>query len=143
MPTINQLVRRGRKKKPKRVKARVLEGRPQLSGIVLSAGIIEPRKPNSGQRKYCRVRLSTGVEVTCLIPGEGHNIQEHSRVLVRAGNSPDLSGIKYKVIRGPRDCHGITDSPKFKTRRNRGRSKYGSKKPTAEELARENRKKKQ
>lgn len=130
MPTRQQLVRKGRKKRRKPTKTRAFQGCGLRSGIVLHSGIREPKKPNSGQRKCVRVRLSNGIEVTAAVPGEGHNLQEHARVLVRGGNRPDLPGVKYVVVRGTRDCAPVENSPKFGDRRNRGRSKYGTKKNT-------------
>lgn len=132
MPTINQITRGSRKRKRRTSKtARTLEGRPFASGIVLKTFVIKPVKPNSGDKKCCRVRLKkSGVDVTAYIPGEGHNVQEHAVVLVRGGTVQDLSGVKHKVVRGwgPGDCQGCGISPKFKVRRNRKRSKYGTRK---------------
>lgn len=121
MATNNQLVRKGRKKKVRKPKRAALEGCPEKRGTVLRAGIQNPRKPNSAERKVARVRLSNGREVTALIPGEGHNLQEHSVVLVRGAEVPDLSGVKYKIIRGVLDCAGVGAD------RHKGRSKYGQK----------------
>lgn len=128
MPTIQQLVRRRRKDKTKRTATqRTLQGCPQRRGVVLKTMVLNPKKPNSANRLCCRVRLSNGIDVTCKIPGEGHSLQEHSVVLVRGGGTPDLVGVKHKVIRGPLDCRGVEISPKFKVRRNRARSRYGTK----------------
>jgi small subunit ribosomal protein S12 len=129
MPTIQQMVRGTRTKKRKRSATyRTLKGNPFLKAIVLRTMIVEPVKPNSANRLCCRVRLSNGVELTAHIPGEGHNINEHSRVLIRGGNVPDLPGVKHKVVRGWGDCCAVEMSSKFKTRRNRARSRYGTKK---------------
>ncbi len=122
MPTINQLVRKGREKQKKKSKSPVLEGCPQKRGVCLQVKAITPKKPNSALRKIARVRLSNGREVTAYIPGEGHNIQEHSIVLVRGGRVRDLPGVRYTVVRGVYDCAGVED-------RKQGRSKYGTKQP--------------
>jgi len=122
MPTINQLVRKGRRKVKKKSKAPVLGACPQLSGVCLQVKTQTPKKPNSALRKIARVRLSNGKEITAYIPGEGHNLQEHSIVLVRGGRVRDLPGVRYHVIRGALDASGVED-------RRRGRSKYGAKKP--------------
>src|SRR5213083_2095670 len=122
MPTINQLVRKPRRKPRKRQKSRALQGRPQLRGVVLWAGIRNPRKPNSAERTVARVRLSNGFEVTAFIPGEGHNVQEHSVVLVRGGRVRDLPGVRYHIVRGSLDTAGVKD-------RKQSRSKYGAKRP--------------
>ncbi len=122
MPTINQLVRKGRKKILKRSKSPVLEGCPQKRGVCLQVKTMTPKKPNSALRKVARVRLSNGKEVTVYIPGEGHNLQEHSIVLVRGGRVRDLPGVRYHVIRGVLDASGVED-------RRRSRSKYGTKRP--------------
>src|SRR6266446_8322495 len=103
VPTIDQLVRNPRKKKHQKQKTRALGGHPQLKGVVTATSIRTPKKPNSAQRKIARVRLSNGQEVTAYIPGEGHNVQEHSIVLVRGGRVRDLPGVKYHLIRGNRD----------------------------------------
>lgn len=121
MPTINQLVRKGREKQDKRSKSPVLEGCPQKRGVCLQVRAVTPKKPNSALRKIARVRLSNGREVTAYIPGEGHNLQEHSIVLVRGGRVRDLPGVRYTVVRGVYDCAGVED-------REQGRSKYGAKK---------------
>jgi small subunit ribosomal protein S12 len=122
MPTINQLVRKGRKDKPKKRKAVVLDRCPQKKGVCVQVKTITPKKPNSALRKIARVRLSNGRETTAYIPGEGHNLQEHSIVLVRGGRVRDLPGVRYTVVRGVYDCAGVDD-------RRRSRSKYGTKKP--------------
>ncbi len=122
MPTINQLVRFGRKQKVYRSKARALDRCPAKRGVCLQVKTMTPKKPNSALRKIARVRLSNGKEVTAYIPGEGHNLQEHSIVLVRGGRVRDLPGVRYHVIRGTLDAAGVDD-------RRRGRSKYGTKRP--------------
>lgn len=122
MPTINQLVRKGRKKFKKKSKAPVLERCPQKRAVCLQVKTMNPKKPNSALRKVARVRLSNGKEVTAYIPGEGHNLLEHSIVLVRGGRVRDLPGVKYHIIRGAVDTMGVEG-------RRRGRSKYGAKKP--------------
>lgn len=120
MPTINQLVRKGRKSKVKRSKSPVLDACPQKRGVCLQVKTQTPKKPNSALRKVARVRLSNGKEITAYIGGEGHNLQEHSVVLVRGGRVRDLPGVRYHVIRGTLDASGVDD-------RAQGRSKYGSK----------------
>ncbi len=120
MPTINQLVRKGRKKVLKKSKSVDLERCPQKKGVCLQVMTRTPKKPNSALRKVARVRLSNGKEVTVYIPGEGHNLQEHSIVLIRGGRVPDLPGVKYHMIRGKLDTAGVEG-------RKRGRSKYGAK----------------
>jgi small subunit ribosomal protein S12 len=122
MPTINQLIRKGRKKKIQKPKAPLLEKCPQKRGVCLQVKTQTPKKPNSALRKIARVRLSSGKEITAYIPGEGHNLQEHSIVLVRGGRVRDLPGVRYHVVRGTLDTMGVDD-------RKRGRSKYGTKKP--------------
>jgi len=122
VPTINQLVRKGREKVIKKSKAPALEGNPQKRGVCVRVYTTTPKKPNSALRKVARVRLSNGYEVTCYIPGEGHNLQEHSIVLVRGGRVKDLPGVRYKIIRGALDAAGVKD-------RRQSRSKYGAKKP--------------
>ncbi len=122
MPTINQLVRKGREKVKKKSKAPALEGNPQKRGVCVRVYTTTPKKPNSALRKVARVRLSNGYEVTCYIPGIGHNLQEHSIVLVRGGRVKDLPGVRYKVIRGALDAAGVKD-------RKQSRSKYGTKRP--------------
>jgi len=121
MPTINQLVRKGRKKAKRKSKAPALRGCPQRRGVCLLVKTQTPKKPNSALRKVCRVRLTSGHEVTAYIGGEGHNLQEHSVVLVRGGRVKDLPGVRYHVVRGTLDSLGVEG-------RNRGRSKYGAKK---------------
>jgi len=133
MATINQLVRKGRTAKRKKDKSRHLKGNPQVAGTVLRVMVLNPCKPNSAERHSCRVRLSNGGEVTCYVPGRGMNIQEHSRVLVRGGIAPDLRGVKYKVVRGNRDCAGVSDEMGGKKNstpvpRKNSRSLYGVKK---------------
>ncbi|HCQ03946.1 MAG TPA: 30S ribosomal protein S12 [Candidatus Latescibacteria bacterium] len=122
MPTINQLIRHGRKKIQKKTKSPALRGCPQKRGSCLQVKTQTPKKPNSALRKIARVRLMNGIEATCYIPGEGHNLQEHNIVLVRGGRIKDLPGVRYHIIRGALDTSGVAD------RRN-GRSKYGTKKP--------------
>jgi len=122
MPTINQLVRNPRRSVHKRSKAPVLDGCPQKRGVCLIVRTMTPKKPNSALRKIARVRLSNGKEVTAYIPGEGHNLQEHSIVLVRGGRVRDLPGVKYHIIRGVLDAAGVEQ-------RRKSRSKYGAKAP--------------
>ncbi|MHC4597694.1 MAG: 30S ribosomal protein S12 [Planctomycetota bacterium] len=122
MPTINQLARKGRKRVLKKKKTPILEECPQKRGVCLQVKTLTPKKPNSALRKIARVRLSNGKEVTAYIPGEGHNLQEHSIVLVRGGRVRDLPGVRYHVVRGVLDTQGVED-------RKQSRSKYGSKKP--------------
>ena len=122
MPTINQLIRFGRKDKGSRSGAPALDACPAKRGVCLQVKTMTPKKPNSALRKIARVRLSNGKEVTAYIPGEGHNLQEHSIVLVRGGRVRDLPGVRYHVIRGTLDTSGVED-------RKQGRSKYGAKKP--------------
>lgn len=128
MPTINQLCANPRKIERKKSKSRDLENCPQRRGVCLIVKTMTPKKPNSALRKVARVRLSNGREVTAYIPGIGHNLQEHSIVLVRGGRVRDLPGIRYHIIRGVLDCAAVEDQEKFGVRRNRGRSKYGTKK---------------
>ena len=120
MPTINQLVRKSRKQNRKFTKAPVLDRCPQKQGVCLQVRTMTPKKPNSALRKIPRVRLSNGKEVTVYIPGEGHNLQEHSIVLVRGGRVRDLPGVRYQVIRGARDALGVDG-------RKQSRSRYGAK----------------
>jgi small subunit ribosomal protein S12 len=122
MPTINQLVRQGRKKQRVKTNAPALDACPQKRGVCVRVYTSTPKKPNSALRKIARVRLTNGMEVTSYIPGEGHNLQEHSLVLIRGGRVKDLPGVRYHIIRGTLDASGIAD-------RRRGRSKYGSKRP--------------
>ncbi|GIW74901.1 MAG: 30S ribosomal protein S12 [Phycisphaerales bacterium] len=121
MPTINQLCRNPRRTPKVKSKVRDIEGCPQRRGVCLSVKTVTPKKPNSALRKVARVRLSNGREVTAYIGGEGHNLQEHSIVLVRGGRVPDLPGVRYHVVRGALDCLGVEG-------RKQGRSKYGTKK---------------
>jgi small subunit ribosomal protein S12 len=135
MPTVNQLVRKGRRKLTKRIKAPALrysfnaleneskrsrKGSPQKRGVCIQVRTMTPKKPNSALRKIARVRLSNGIEVTAYIPGEGHNLQEHSVVLIRGGRVKDLPGVRYHIIRGALDAAGVTN-------RQQARSKYGAK----------------
>jgi len=122
MPTINQLVRKGRNKVKYKSKSPVLDSCPQKRGVCLQVKTMTPKKPNSALRKIARVRLSNGKEVTVYIPGEGHNLQEHSIVLIRGGRVRDLPGVRYHVLRGGLDASGVEA-------RRRSRSKYGAKRP--------------
>jgi small subunit ribosomal protein S12 len=122
MPTISQLVRKGRKKVQKKTKSPALQGSPQKRGVCTRVYTTTPKKPNSALRKVARVRLTNGFEVTSYIPGEGHNLQEHSIILIRGGRVKDLPGVRYHTIRGTLDASGVSD-------RRQGRSKYGAKKP--------------
>lgn len=137
MPTINQLVRKGRKPKSKKTTSPALQwtfnsfkqrrtrqpkGAPQKRGVCTQVKTLTPKKPNSALRKVARVRLSNGIEVTAYIPGEGHNLQDHSVVLVRGGRVKDLPGVRYHIVRGTLDAEGVDD-------RKQGRSKYGAKTP--------------
>ncbi|MDQ7843951.1 MAG: 30S ribosomal protein S12 [Armatimonadota bacterium] len=122
MPTINQLVRYGRRRMRAKTKSPHLEHNPQKRGVCLQVRTMTPKKPNSALRKIARVRLTNQHEVTAYIPGIGHNLQEHSVVLIRGGRVPDLPGIRYHIIRGTIDAAGVTD-------RRQGRSKYGAKRP--------------
>ena len=122
MPTINQLIRKGRKAQPKRKKTPALNACPQRRGVCTRVYTTTPKKPNSALRKVARVRLTNGIEVTAYIGGEGHNLQEHSVVLIRGGRVKDLPGVRYHVVRGSLDTSGVDD-------RRRGRSKYGTKRP--------------
>ena len=136
MPTVNQLVRHGRKRLVKKIKAPALryirntlrnrvyrgKGSPQKLGVCLQVRTVTPKKPNSALRKVARVRMTNGMEVTAYIPGEGHTLQEHSVVLIRGGRVKDLPGVRYHIIRGALDATGVAD-------RRRGRSKYGTKRP--------------
>ncbi|MCB2212129.1 30S ribosomal protein S12 [bacterium] len=121
MPTVNQLVRKGRKRIVKKGTAPALNNCPQRRGVCTRVYTTTPKKPNSALRKVARVRLTNQIEVTAYIPGEGHNLQEHSIVLVRGGRVKDLPGVRYHIIRGTLDTSGVED-------RNQGRSKYGAKK---------------
>lgn len=122
MPTINQLVRRGRKSSFKKTNSPALQSCPQKRGVCTRVMTITPKKPNSALRKVARVRLSNGIEVTAYIPGMGHNLQEHSVVVIRGGRVKDLPGVRYHIIRGSKDTTGVEG-------RKQGRSKYGTKKP--------------
>lgn len=122
MPTINQLVRQGRKKTSKRSNTPALKGSPQKRGVCVRVYTTTPKKPNSALRKVARVRLTNGMEVTSYIPGVGHNLQEHSVVLIRGGRVKDLPGVRYHIVRGTLDALGVSD-------RRQGRSKYGAKRP--------------
>ncbi len=121
MPTIQQLIRSGRERPTAKGKSPALKGSPQRRGVCTRVYTMTPKKPNSALRKVARVRLTSGAEVTCYIPGEGHNLQEHSIVLVRAGRVRDLPGVRYKIVRAALDTAGVKD-------RRQGRSKYGAKK---------------
>ena len=120
MPTIQQLVRKGRQSKPSKGKTPALKGAPQRRGVCTRVYTNTPKKPNSALRKVARVRLTSGMEVTAYIPGEGHNLQEHSIVLVRGGRVSDLPGVRYKVVRGALDASGVSG-------RRQARSRYGAK----------------
>ncbi|MDY6974284.1 MAG: 30S ribosomal protein S12 [Thermodesulfobacteriota bacterium] len=122
MPTINQLIRKGRRKPKKKAKTPALQGAPQKRGVCVRVYTSTPKKPNSALRKVARVRLTSGIEVTSYIPGTGHNLQEHSVVLIRGGRVKDLPGVRYHIIRGAMDTTGVDD-------RRQGRSKYGAKRP--------------
>jgi len=124
VPTINQLVRRGRQEKPVKLKSPAMGACPQKRGVCTRVYTQTPKKPNSALRKVARVRLTNGIEVTAYIPGEGHNLQEHSIVLIRGGRVKDLPGVRYHIIRGVLDSSGV------ESRRN-SRSKYGAKRPKA------------
>src|SRR3954465_12078335 len=121
MPTVNQLVRKGRTAPKPKGKTPALKGAPQRRGVCTRVYTTTPKKPNSALRKVARVRLSSGMEITAYIPGEGHNLQEHSIVLVRGGRVKDLPGVRYKIIRGTLDTSGVRD-------RKQARSRYGTKK---------------
>ena len=122
MPTTNQLIRRPREQQYSTSKSRDLKNCPQRRGVCLQVRTVTPKKPNSALRKVCRVRLSNGNEVTAYIGGEGHNLQEHSVVLIRGGRVKDLPGVRYHTVRGTLDTQGVAD-------RKQGRSKYGTKRP--------------
>jgi len=121
MPTVNQLVRKGRSAPKARMKTPALRGAPQKRGVCTRVYTTTPKKPNSALRKVARVKLTSGIEVTAYIPGEGHNLQEHSMVLVRGGRVKDLPGVRYKIIRGSLDTQGVKN-------RKQARSRYGAKK---------------
>ncbi|OHD21450.1 MAG: 30S ribosomal protein S12 [Spirochaetes bacterium RBG_16_67_19] len=124
MPTINQLVRKGREAVRRKNKAPALQSCPQKRGVCTRVMTVTPKKPNSALRKVARVRLVNGIEVTAYIPGIGHNLQEHSVVLIRGGRVKDLPGVRYHIVRGAKDTLGVED-------RRKARSKYGAKKPKA------------
>ncbi len=124
MPTINQLIRKGREKTTSKTKSPALQACPQRRGVCTRVMTVTPKKPNSALRKVARVRLTNGIEVTAYIPGIGHNLQEHSVVLIRGGRVKDLPGVRYHIVRGTKDTLGVTD-------RRKSRSKYGTKKPKA------------
>ena len=123
MPTINQLIRKGREAQSKRTKTPALKGAPQKRGVCTRVYTTTPKKPNSALRKVARVRLVNGMEVTAYIPGIGHNLQEHSVVMIRGGRVKDLPGVRYHIIRGTLDSVGVQG-------RKQGRSKYGAKRPS-------------
>lgn len=122
MPTISQLIRFGRQSAKKKTKSPALRGCPQRRGVCLQVRTMTPKKPNSALRKIARVRLTNNIEVTSYIPGEGHNLQEHSIVLVRGGRVKDLPGVRYHIVRGTLDTQGVAN-------RKKSRSKYGAKRP--------------
>ncbi len=122
MPTIAQLVKNGRKKVERKTKSPALKSCPQRRGVCVRVYTTTPKKPNSALRKVARIRLTNGMEVTSYIPGVGHNLQEHSIVLIRGGRVKDLPGVRYHILRGTLDCAGVGD-------RRQGRSKYGAKRP--------------
>jgi small subunit ribosomal protein S12 len=122
VPTIAQLIKNGRKKVEKKTKSPALKNCPQKRGVCVRVYTTTPKKPNSALRKVARVRLTNGMEVTAYIPGVGHNLQEHSIVLIRGGRVKDLPGVRYHILRGALDCAGVAD-------RRQGRSKYGAKRP--------------
>ncbi len=124
MPTISQLIRFSRRSKDKKSKSMALKACPQRRGVCIQVKTMTPKKPNSALRKIARVRLTTGIEVTAYIPGEGHNLQEHSIVLVRGGRVKDLPGVRYHIVRGTLDAAGVNQ-------RKKSRSKYGAKMPKA------------
>ena len=124
MPTVNQLIRKGRKKQLKKNSAPALQGCPQRRGVCTRVMTFTPKKPNSALRKVARVRLTNGIEVTAYIPGIGHNLQEHSVVIIRGGRVKDLPGVRYHIVRGALDTLGVDN-------RKKARSKYGVKKPKA------------
>ena len=124
MPTINQLVRKGREKLKVKTKAPALQGSPQKRGVCVRVYTTTPKKPNSALRKVARVRLTNGIEVTSYIPGVGHNLQEHSVVLIRGGRVKDIPGVRYHIVRGTLDTLGVAN-------RKQSRSKYGTKRPKA------------
>ena len=125
MPTVEQIIRKGRVRKTSKTAVPALTGSPQKRGTCLRVYTTTPKKPNSALRKVARVRLCNGMEVTCYIPGMGHNLQEHSVVLVRGGRVKDLPGVRYTIVRGALDTSGVSN-------RKQGRSKYGEKKPKSD-----------
>ncbi|MCS7300482.1 MAG: 30S ribosomal protein S12 [Fimbriimonadales bacterium] len=137
MPTINQLVRKGRKPKQRKTKSPALQGCPQRRGVCTVVRTMTPKKPNSALRKVARVRLTNGIEITAYIPGIGHKLQEHSVVLVRGGRVKDLPGVRYHIIRGTLDCEGVNIQPTTRNQDHRmqGRSKYGTKRPKQQQAA--------
>jgi len=124
MPTINQLIKKGRKSNIKKTNSPALQSCPQRRGVCTRVMTMTPKKPNSALRKVARVRLTNGIEVTAYIPGIGHNLQEHSVVIIRGGRVKDLPGVRYHIVRGAKDTLGVDD-------RRQSRSKYGTKKPKA------------
>ena len=122
MPTINQIIKQGRSQKTKKSKAPILQSNPQRRGVCLSVSTLTPKKPNSALRKIARVRLTSGIEGNAIIPGVGHNLQEHSVVLIRGGRVRDLPGVRYHIIRGTLDTAGVEG-------RRQARSRYGAKRP--------------
>jgi len=128
LPTVNQLVKKGREAKKYKSKSPALERCPQKRGVCTRVFTTTPKKPNSAMRKVARIRLTNNIEVTGYIPGIGHNLQEHSIVLIRGGRVKDLPGVRYHVIRGSLDCEGVQD-------RLKGRSKYGSRRPKQKKVA--------
>ena len=122
MPTVNQLIRKGRKRSVKKTTSRALENNPQKRGVCTRVYTTTPKKPNSALRKVARVRLTNGIEATAYIPGEDHNLQEHSIVLIEGGRVKDLPGVRYHIVRGTLDTSGVDD-------RRTSRSRYGAKKP--------------
>jgi small subunit ribosomal protein S12 len=144
MPTLNQLIRKGRTKQTTKSKSPAINliWNPKISkqkniiapyrrGVCTKVYTTTPKKPNSANRKVAKIKLANKMEVLAYIPGMGHNLQEHSVVMIRGGRVKDLPGVKYHIVRGKYDCAGVSKSPKFGTVRNRGRSKYGAKKPIA------------
>lgn len=128
MSTINQLVRKGRKAAKKRTKAPALKGAPVRMGVVTRVSVVKPKKPNSANRVVCRVRLTTGMEVSAYVPGEKNELKEHAQVFVRGGRVKDLPGVRYHIVRGARDCTGaIGPNKDSNLPRNQSRSKYGVK----------------
>ena len=124
MPTVNQLIRKGRTSKREKTKTPALQGAPQKRGVCTRVSTMTPKKPNSALRKIARVRLTNGIEVGTYIPGEGHNLQEHAVVMIRGGRVKDLPGVRYHIVRGKLDTGGVE-------KRKQGRSKYGAKRPKA------------